>query len=145
MKSNDSTLVLVLDTLSQLGGEASLLVEIYSLIGREATLKLMEYFKGVKVQFPSENFIDERLVHVRGYVLYELQKKDWNSVIQELYGDEPSRADIKKLGSSIRSIKKRMDKLNVLPNMITEKAIDRIKDDLHYIKEEVDARNTDKS
>ena len=35
MKSNDSTLVVLLDTLSQLGGEAGLLVEIIGDMGRK--------------------------------------------------------------------------------------------------------------
>lgn len=137
MKSNDSTLVVLLDTLSQLGGEAGLLVEIYSLIGREATLKLMEYFKGTKVSFPSEHFIDEKLIHIQGYIKYIINGEPWDKVIKDLYGDNPSRADIRKFGVSIRSLKKRLPQLAVEPMMVTQKATELIRSDMKYIKEEI--------
>lgn len=141
MKSNDTTLVVLLDTLSQLGGEAGMLVEIYSLIGREATLKLMEYFKGTKVTFPSEYFIDEKLLHIQGYVKYVIQQEPWDKVIKDLYGDSPSRSDVRKFGVSIRSLKKRLPQLSVDPIMVTKKATDLIKGDMNFIREELDADN----
>lgn len=141
MKS-DSFTTLLTRLLDSYGGEYSLLGDLFKIIGREDTLKMMEIFKGETITFPSKELVDDKLKVLEGYVMYKIEGRSWEETVHALYGENPSSYSRKYLRNCIRDVSRKVEKSKVDLTTLTTEDIDKFRDDRTYIKEVVNEDNS---
>lgn len=134
---NQESMSLLIDVLSSLGGEYKLLSELFHLLGRENTMKLLVFFTDMTIKFPSEHIVQTKLDHVRGFILYRVYERSWEEVIEELYGNSATVSQRRSLRDSIKGITQKLATMDIDLSVISTKSIEAIEDDLEFVKEEV--------
>lgn len=135
---NDKFTTLLARLLDSYGGEYSLLADLFKILGRENTLKMMEIFKGETITFPSENLVDDKLKVLEGYIYYKVEGRSWEETIHKLYGNNPTSYQRKYLRNCIRDVSRKVEKSSIDLSTLVKDDIDKFKDDRQYIKEEMD-------
>lgn len=103
-------LLLILDAYDD---KYRILHDLYLVIGRDATDKLLEYFKGQTVLFPSEHVVDYVLDHIKGYIRYDVEGKTWHEVLAELYGPDYTTQQSRSLRNYMRRIREKLRYLDI--------------------------------
>lgn len=122
MKSENS-LILLLRLLDHYGGEHSILGDMFKIIGKENTMKLLNYFKGEVVKFPGSELVDDKLKVIEGYISYKVQGNSWEDTIRLIYGGDIPPFKRKYLRNGIRDISGRVKKFNI-PMTITREDLE---------------------
>lgn len=134
---NEQTFLVLLELMDAEGGGSRDLANIFRLIGKENTLLLMNYYKGVKVQFPTEDLVDRKLKGLLGYVLYKVEGRPWDEVLDIVHEGNVTPKKNMSLRDSIREVGKRCRLYNYDLTGIKVDHVSNLEDDIEYVKGEL--------
>ena len=80
--------------------------DIYQVIGEEATLKLIKYLGGNKINLPKADDFEVKYKTIIAMLDYKLLEKDYYEVAEKLYGKNNTVAQRRRLRDNLRDLKK---------------------------------------
>lgn len=126
-QSNLEVFDLLIKVVGLLGEDYEILHLLFKLLGYDTTLKLLNYFKGQTIVFPSEKVIDFNLLVVKGYILYDIKKQDWNKVvIPNTIGKNATSTERRVFRNAMMKVRNKIKNYDINTTDITESHIDNL-------------------